>query len=127
MLRSRTFILSLVAGSCLGAALALAQTTPSSPPAASSPTAPAPATPSATPAPVPAPAAPAAQPAPAQSSAPSNAMTDVSKWTRKEWNAAKAKWVHEKKKWHDCNGQAKAQKLTGRQSWQFLYDCMTKS
>ncbi len=54
-------------------------------------------------------------------------MTDVSKWTRKEWNAAKAKWVHEKKKWHDCNGQAKAQKLSGRQSWQFLYDCMTKS
>jgi hypothetical protein len=51
---------------------------------------------------------------------------DVSKWTRKEWNAAKAKWSEEKTQWDDCQTQAKAKKLLGRKSWQFLYDCMTK-
>jgi len=136
-MQSRLFILSLIAASCLGAGLALAQTTPPAPATPATPAAPA-----ATPAPAAAPAptapataapAPAVKPAPApapaaaQASEPSKTMTDVSKWTRKEWRAAKAKWVHEKTKWHDCNGQAKAQKLSGRKSWQFLYDCMTKS
>jgi hypothetical protein len=51
---------------------------------------------------------------------------DVSKWTRKEWNAAKAKWSEEKTQWDDCQTRAKAKKLLGRKSWQFLYDCMTK-
>jgi hypothetical protein len=51
---------------------------------------------------------------------------DVSKWTRKQWNAAKAKWSEEKTQWNDCETQAKAKKLSGRKSWQFLYDCMTK-
>jgi len=54
-------------------------------------------------------------------------MEDVSKWTRKQWNAARAKWVKEKEQWGDCEKQAHAQKLSGRKSWQFLYDCMTKS
>ena len=54
-------------------------------------------------------------------------MTDVSKWTRKQWNTAKAKWVEEKDAWNGCQTQAKAQNLAGRKSWQFLYDCMTKS
>ena len=57
----------------------------------------------------------------------SQTMTDVSKWTRKQWNAAKVKWVEEKEAWHGCRTQANAQNLTGRKSWQFLYDCMTKS
>jgi hypothetical protein len=52
-------------------------------------------------------------------------MEDVSKWTQKQWNAAKAKWSEEKTKWNDCQTQAKAKSLSGHKSWQFLYDCMT--
>jgi hypothetical protein len=51
---------------------------------------------------------------------------DVSKWTRKQWDAAKAKWSEETAKWNDCQTQANGKKLSGRKSWQFLYDCMTK-
>jgi len=54
-------------------------------------------------------------------------VTDVSKWTRKQWGAAKAKWVEEKDAWNGCQTQARTQNLSGRRSWQFLYDCMTKS
>ena len=50
---------------------------------------------------------------------------NVSKWTRKEWNAAKAKWSMEKVKWASCRNQAKEKKLSGRKSWSFLYDCMS--
>jgi len=53
-------------------------------------------------------------------------MEDVSKWTQKQWDAAKAKWSAEKAKWGDCQKQTKHEKLSGRKSWQFLYDCMTK-
>jgi len=52
-------------------------------------------------------------------------MEDVSKWTQKQWNVAKAKWSEEKTKWNDCQTQAKTKNLSGRKSWQFLYDCMT--
>lgn len=99
----RSGIPLLVAASCLCAGAALAQT-------------PAPATP-----PAPSPAA-----APSSTSA-TPTVEDVSKWTRKQWNAAKAKWASEKEKWGDCEKQSKAQKLAGRKSWQFLYDCMSKS
>jgi hypothetical protein len=51
---------------------------------------------------------------------------DVSKWTTKQWNAAKAKWSNEKVKWADCQRQADEKKLSGRKSWSLLYDCMTK-
>jgi hypothetical protein len=53
-------------------------------------------------------------------------MEDVSKWTQKQRNAAKAKWSEEKATWNDCQTQAKTKNLSGRKSWQFLYDCMTK-
>jgi hypothetical protein len=53
-------------------------------------------------------------------------MEDVSKWTQKQWNAAKAKWAEKKTQWNDCQTQAKPKNLSGRKSWQFLYDCMTK-
>jgi hypothetical protein len=33
-------------------------------------------------------------------------VDDVSKWTQKQWNAAKAKWSKEKVKWGDCQTQA---------------------
>ena len=54
-------------------------------------------------------------------------MDDVSKWTQKQWDTAKAKWSKEKTKWASCQKQSDEQKLSGRKSWQFLYDCMTKS
>jgi len=53
-------------------------------------------------------------------------MEDVSKWSRRQWNAAKAKWSREKVKWSDCRRQADRKKLSGRKSWTFLYNCMTK-
>lgn len=53
-------------------------------------------------------------------------MEDASKWTQKRWDAAKAKWSEEKARWQDCQKQAKQAKLSGRKSWQFLYDCMTR-
>jgi hypothetical protein len=67
-------------------------------------------------------------PAPAQTTAPaptSSAIDDVSKWTTKQWNRAKAEWAKEKQKWADCQKQSKDQKLTGRKSWTFLASCMT--
>lgn len=68
-------------------------------------------------------------PAPAQTTAPaattSSKTDDVSKWTRKQWNHAKAEWAKEKQKWADCQKQSKDQKLTGRKSWSFLASCMT--
>ena len=52
---------------------------------------------------------------------------DVAKWTRKEWNKAKAEWAKEKEKWAGCQKQSKDQGLTGRKSWSFLATCMTSS
>jgi hypothetical protein len=101
MFRARTCILTIVAVFYLGAGAALAQS--------QTPPAPTPATP------------------PSTSATAAATMQDVSKWTRKQWNAAKAKWVEEKGKWDGCQKQATAQKLSGKKSWQFLYDCMTKS
>jgi hypothetical protein len=57
----------------------------------------------------------------------SSKVDDVSKWTSKEWNKAKAKWAKEKEKWADCQKQSKDQKLAGRKSWSFLASCMTTS
>ena len=54
-----------------------------------------------------------------------SATEDVSKWTEKQWNAAKAKWVKEKEKWDSCNKQAAEKKLSGRESWSFIYTCMS--
>jgi hypothetical protein len=53
-------------------------------------------------------------------------MEDVSKWSRRQWNVAKAKWSQEKTEWSDCQKQADQKKLSGRKSWTFLYSCMTK-
>jgi hypothetical protein len=56
----------------------------------------------------------------------STTVDDVSKWTSKQWNAAKATWSKENVKWANCRKQATAKKLSGRKSWQFHYDCMMK-
>jgi hypothetical protein len=53
-------------------------------------------------------------------------MEDVSKWSRRQWNEAKAKWSQEKAKWSDCQKRADQKKLSGRKSWTFLYNCMTE-
>ncbi len=104
MLCSRTIMMSLVAVALLGAGTAQAQTqTPPSPAPAQS------------------------TPLQSVSAQASQTVTDVSKWTRKQWHAAKVKWAEEKDAWNGCQTQAKAQNLEGRKSWQFLYDCMTKS
>jgi hypothetical protein len=96
---SRTILLSLVAVSLLASGAAQAQTQAPSSPA----------------------------PMASLSAQASKTMTDVSKWSRKQWNVAKAKWVEEKDSWNGCQTRAQAQNLSGRKSWQFLYDCMTKS
>jgi hypothetical protein len=71
--------------------------------------------------------APESKTAPESTSAPttSSTVTDVEKWTSKQYNAAKAKWAKDKAKWADCEKQSKDQKLTGRKSWSFLYQCMS--
>jgi hypothetical protein len=64
---------------------------------------------------------------PSTTSAPTSAsstVADVEKWTTDEWEAAKAKWAAENTKWGNCEQQATDQKLTGRQSWIFIYKCM---
>ncbi|MDH2347959.1 hypothetical protein QCM77_32355 [Bradyrhizobium sp. SSUT18] len=53
-------------------------------------------------------------------------MEDVSKWSQRQWTAAKAEWSQQKAKWSDCQKQADQKKLSGRKSWTFLYNCMTK-
>jgi hypothetical protein len=50
---------------------------------------------------------------------------EVEKWTIEQWDAAKATWAKEKVKWTSCQQMATDQKLTGRESWAFLYRCMT--
>jgi hypothetical protein len=72
---------------------------------------------------------PSATPAPSSepaSKTPSKA-DEVSEWSGKQWNRAKAQFAKEKDKWTDCQKQAKDQKLAGRKSWSFLYTCMTNS
>jgi hypothetical protein len=54
----------------------------------------------------------------------STKIEDVSKWTKHQWYAAKAKWIKEKEKWAGCEKQAVEKKLSGRKSWPFLYRCM---
>jgi hypothetical protein len=55
----------------------------------------------------------------------SSKVDDVSKWTWKKWDRAKARWAEEKEKWADCQKQSTDQNLTGRKSWSFLASCMT--
>jgi hypothetical protein len=71
--------------------------------------------------------APEATPAPATTPAPttSSTVTDVEKWTAKQYKAARSKWAKDKAKWTDCQKQSTDQKLTGRKSWSFLYQCMS--
>jgi hypothetical protein len=64
-------------------------------------------------------------PAAPASSEPSD-LSQVEKWTKKEWNNAVKEWAQDETKWAGCKEQSKAKKLSGRKSWSFLYGCMTK-
>ena len=66
-----------------------------------------------------------AAPAPSPTPTISSKVDDVSKWTSKQWKAAKTKWAKERQKWADCEKQSKEFKLSGKQSWSFLAMCMT--
>jgi hypothetical protein len=71
---------------------------------------------------------PATKPAPAasaQDSSNPSTVTRVQTWTRKQWEAAKRAWAKDKTKWAGCRKQSSKQKLGGRKSWSFLYQCMT--
>ena len=63
----------------------------------------------------------------AQVSPEPSTATKVENWTKRQWNAAKQKWSRNKAKWNACNQDLKDQKLSGRKSWSYLYDCMTKA
>jgi len=71
---------------------------------------------------------------PATKLAPATSATDSSKasiptqvenWTRGQWEAAKKEWAKDTTKWASCQKQSGKQKLEGRKSWPFLYNCMT--
>jgi hypothetical protein len=63
----------------------------------------------------------------AQTAGPDTATAKVENWTTAQWNAAKAKWTKDTAKWAECQQQSTDRKLAGRQSWSFLYTCMTTS
>ena len=71
---------------------------------------------------------------PAKKAAPATSATDSSKasistqvenWTEDQWEAAKKEWAKDTAKWTSCQKQSGKQKLEGRKSWPFLYNCMT--
>ena len=62
---------------------------------------------------------------PAARAAQPSTTTNVENWTTKQWNDAKRLWAKDTTKWADCQQHSKEQKLTGRKSWSFLYNCMT--
>ena len=61
----------------------------------------------------------------AKTSSEPSAVTRVETWTKKQWDAAQKEWAKDKAKWADCEKQSDAQKLSGRSSWSFLYQCRT--
>ena len=64
-------------------------------------------------------------PAPAPASSQPSVATRVETWTRMQWDAAQKEWAKDKAKWADCRNQSKAKNLSERNSWSFLYRCMT--
>jgi hypothetical protein len=74
------------------------------------------------------PTAPARNPAlKTQTSSEPSTAAKAENWTKKQWNAAKQKWSQDRAKWNACNQDTKDRRLSGRKSWSYLYDCMTKA
>jgi hypothetical protein len=74
--------------------------------------------------------APTPRPAPAKTapiSQPPSTTAKVETWTKEQWAAARKEWSKDKAKWANCRKQSKDQKLSGRDSWSFLYTCMTSA
>jgi hypothetical protein len=72
-------------------------------------------------------ATPAPRSAPAQvapTPQPPSTAAKVETWTKEQWAAARKEWSKDKAKWADCRKQSNDQKLSGRKSWSFLYNCM---
>lgn len=70
----------------------------------------------------------ATKPAPATSATDSSKAsipTQVEKWTKEQWEAAKKEWAKDTAKWADCQKQWNKHKREGRKSWPSLYKCMT--
>ncbi len=57
---------------------------------------------------------------------PETTTAKVENWTIEQWNTAKAEWAKDEAKWANCQQQSTDRKLAGRESWSFLYTCMTK-
>ena len=55
----------------------------------------------------------------------SKSAAEVETWTTQQWDAAKATWARDTTKWAACQTQSTTRKLEGRDSWSFLYTCMT--
>ena len=68
-----------------------------------------------------------AQSSPSTTETISAKASEVKDWSRKKWNAMKREWQKDKAKWDVCNQKASDQKLSGKASWSFLYDCMKAS
>jgi hypothetical protein len=68
-----------------------------------------------------------ASPSSSPSTAVSSTADQVKDWTQKKWNAMKREWRKDKAKWDACNRRASDQKLSGKASWSFIYDCMKAS
>jgi hypothetical protein len=68
--------------------------------------------------------APAPKPAAPPSSI-SKSAAQVETWTTQQWDAAKATWAQDTTKWAECQKRSSTRKLEGRDSWSFLYTCMT--
>jgi hypothetical protein len=67
---------------------------------------------------------PSASPTPPAASSTTDQVKD---WTLKKWNEMKHEWRKDRAKWDTCNRQASDQKLAGKASWSFIYDCMKAS
>jgi len=61
----------------------------------------------------------------ARTSSEPSTVSQVETWTKKQWAEAKKKWAKDKARWAGCQKQSNKQKLEGRESWSFLYKCMT--
>lgn len=56
----------------------------------------------------------------------SSTVDEVKTWTRKQYNAARAEWMKDERRWAGCRARARTQKLHGRANWSFLYTCMKR-
>jgi hypothetical protein len=108
MISLRNAALAVILAGAVASGLALAQTIPPSPPAATDSK----------------PAPKAAESKTQDSKSGVSTATQVQDWTRRQWNAMTKEWSKDKAKWADCRKKSSDRKLSGRKSWSYLYECM---